>query len=606
MRLWPYAIAVLYAVAYSVIGILRLLAMHGRWADVAVSDQETWGTLHGLFELNTIQGIGFTTLLSFHFEPIFGLLAPLALVFHDSRYLAAVQAIGLGVTAVPVGWWARERLSSTAGWLIAPLVVLLHPVFAQDSAHLFAEIPLCVPFLAFALYFQLTGRWRWFFPCLVLALAVREEVAFVAMGMGLFALLVQRERRIGLATIGLGLGWAVLALGVLIPNASHGHGIFWAQDSFAYLGGGTPASLALNALTHPLAVLQHVFQPRDLWFVLFLVAPLGLLPVLGARVSWLALPTLGYLFISDSSVYTDPNYWYGSPTLPFLFFGAIEGVRFLGRWIPERLPATYMLAASSLMFWELGAGPGTRAYAAWAYTPDPRNPEIWQLFQSIPASASVSATPNLLPFLAQRRQVYIFPELLLPSDVYAVDLQGWDGWPSGAGNFDQYDQALRRVLQDPVLHKSYLGDGLVLLDHQVAPPLKPASAAFGDQLQLTAYDSPPVLEPGARARFVLRWRVLGPQRQAYTAFLHFGTATNDKLAQHDGQPWQGYFPTSEWAAGQEIDDPEWLDLPRSLPPGQYRLNVGWYWTDASGKLQNLTQPDGSTAVQLGPFAVSAR
>jgi hypothetical protein len=397
----------------------------------------------------------------------------------------------------------------------------------------------------------------------------------------------------------------VVALGVLIPGAAHGQGIFWAQDSFAYLGGGTPASLALNALTHPLAVVQHIFQARDLWFVLFLLAPLGLLPVLGLRVTWLVLPTLGYLFISDTSVYTDPNYWYGSPTLPFLFFGAIEGIRLLGRWLPQRLPAAYMLAASGLMFWQLGAGPGTRGFAAWAYTPDPRNGEIGQLFQAIPDSASVSATTNFLPFLAHRRQVYIFPELLLPSDVYAIDLQGWDGWPGGAGNFQQYDQALRRVLQDPAMRKSYLGDGLILADHQPAPQLTPASATFGDQLQLAGYDAPPVLQPGQRARFVLRWHVLSPQRQAYTVFLHFGTTSNDKLAQHDGQPWQGYFPTSEWAAGQDVDDPEWLDLPSSLPPGNYELNVGWYWTDPSGKLQNLTQPDGSTSVQLGPFAVSA-
>jgi len=547
-----------------------------------------------------------TTLLANHFEPAFGLLAPLALVFHDARALVAVQAIALGATAIPLGWWARDRLNSVLAQAVVPLVVVLNPVLAHDSDHLFAEIPLCVPFLAFALYFQLTRRWRWFWPCLVLALAVREEIAFVAIGLGLFALLSQRQFRTGAAILALGAGWGLLALGVLIPGANHGHSAFWAQAGFAYLGGGAPESLAANAIRHPLLVLEHVFRARDLWFVLFLLAPLGFLPIAGIRLSCLALPTLGYLFISDATAYTDPNTWYGSPTLPFLFFGAIEGVRLLGRWLPEGLAGAYLLAASGLTFWQLGAGPGTRLYAAWAYTPDPRLAEIRQLVASIPATASVSATTNLLPFVSQRKQAYIFPELLLPSDIYAIDLQGWDGWPGALGNFQQYDRALERVLQDRNLRKSYWGDGLIVLDHGPPPTLTTTDVSFQSELSLTGYGGPDTLRPGDRARFVLRWRALRPLRQAYTVFLHFGTPTNDKLAQHDGQPWQGYFPTLEWAPGQEIDDPEWLDLPASLAPGQYQLDVGWYWLDSSGKLQNLVQTNGTTTVTLGPLTVSPR
>ena len=48
------------------------------------------------------------------------------------------------------------------------------------------------------------------------------------------------------------------------------------------------------------------------------------------------------------------------------------------------------------------------------------------------------------------------------------------------------------------------------------------------------------------------------------------------MAQGDGPPVQGRYPTTAWAAGETFDDAHSLNLPATLPPGPYSLLVGLY------------------------------
>jgi hypothetical protein len=48
------------------------------------------------------------------------------------------------------------------------------------------------------------------------------------------------------------------------------------------------------------------------------------------------------------------------------------------------------------------------------------------------------------------------------------------------------------------------------------------------------------------------------------------------VGQEDAFPLQGTLPTSQWRPGQTLTDPYQIQLDGDLPPGQYRLIVGWY------------------------------
>jgi hypothetical protein len=52
--------------------------------------------------------------------------------------------------------------------------------------------------------------------------------------------------------------------------------------------------------------------------------------------------------------------------------------------------------------------------------------------------------------------------------------------------------------------------------------------------------------------------------------------TNEVMAQADGPPLAGWYPTSWWSAGELIKDVRPFPLPPDMRPGQYNLVVGFY------------------------------
>jgi hypothetical protein len=62
----------------------------------------------------------------------------------------------------------------------------------------------------------------------------------------------------------------------------------------------------------------------------------------------------------------------------------------------------------------------------------------------------------------------------------------------------------------------------------------------------------------------------------YTVFIQLLNAQDQIVGQVDAWPLQGTHPTSQWTPGEIVDDPYLVQLDAELPPGQYRLQIGWY------------------------------
>ncbi len=118
----------------------------------------------------------------------------------------------------------------------------------------------------------------------------------------------------------------------------------------------------------------------------------------------------------------------------------------------------------------------------------------------------------------------------------------------------------------------------------------PATANFDGQIELLGYDT--ARQPG-KLSVTLHWRALLPPAQDYAVFVHLLDAEGGIVAQHDGQPQNGAYPTSVWDTGEVIADEHVLDLPADLPAGGYRLRVGWY-LPATGDRLPVAGGDNST------------
>jgi 4-amino-4-deoxy-L-arabinose transferase-like glycosyltransferase len=111
----------------------------------------------------------------------------------------------------------------------------------------------------------------------------------------------------------------------------------------------------------------------------------------------------------------------------------------------------------------------------------------------------------------------------------------------------------------------------------VAPPRIPLSYQLGSGIVLDGIDlSGTPLQPGDTFRATLHWRDLAPVDVDYTVFVHILDASEKVVAQHDQPPAAGARPTSSWFAGDVIFDTYTIQLPKSLTPGDYPIEVGMY------------------------------
>jgi hypothetical protein len=128
-----------------------------------------------------------------------------------------------------------------------------------------------------------------------------------------------------------------------------------------------------------------------------------------------------------------------------------------------------------------------------------------------------------------------------------------------------------------------LGDVAEVGGFKIAPPDRLAApqhamtAFFGGFAALHGYDlSVARARPGETLRLTLSWETLAPADADYTVLVHLMDEQGHPLAQADGQPLGGAYPTTLWDAGERIADERLIALGTDIPPGEYRLAVGWY------------------------------
>ncbi len=160
-------------------------------------------------------------------------------------------------------------------------------------------------------------------------------------------------------------------------------------------------------------------------------------------------------------------------------------------------------------------------------------------------------------------------------------------------------------LYDPEAEKT-LG-AVQVSEAKLAPPPKPTSTPphalavdLADGVSLAGYDlsthTPNIAAAGDVITLTLYWEAREAPTADYQVFVHILGDQPEPVAQADGPPLLGDYPTSMWAAGERIADPHTLTLPPNLPEGEYRLLVGMYDLETLARLPRL---DGAgDAVQI--------
>jgi uncharacterized membrane protein len=344
-----------------------------------------------------------------HFSPIFYALAPLQWLAPGATVLLLTQTVTLAAGAVVVFQVAGPRVgrhTAAALGLVYLVNPSLHGINIRDIHPAAFAIPLL---LAAALAFD-RGRYAWCAAALVATLACREDAAVGVVGFATWLALARRRWLVGAALAVIATAVLAVDIGWLMPRFLGG--TYDHLNRYRHLGGSLPQILASIAL-RPWRWIGIVLTPAKLVYLGALLAPLAFLPLLAPRVLAAALPGLAMNLLSLDPKLVHYQGQYQAFVLPFLVLATVEGYARLRAIVGERRLLGRHGAASAIGlavvlsalltartvndlgvgFWRLG--PSQRA--------------AYALMERIPDDAPVTAYERLVPHLATRRDVWMFP-----------------------------------------------------------------------------------------------------------------------------------------------------------------------------------------------------
>jgi uncharacterized membrane protein len=402
--------------------IFNFLPPRGQWFRMSLYQGATWNT-----EIDVAHLARPDSLLAFHVEPLLLAFVPLYALGATASLLLVVQAVGVGLGALPAFRLGRWGGGSAAAGAAVAAAYLLAPFGQWAVLSDFHTATLAAPLLLLTVERLVVGRRPGqAIACAGLALLAREDVAPVVLCLGA-ALLVgsllhagsvsPTWRRAGAALALMSLGW-IAVCGLVLAHYSGGLSPFGGRYAAALAD--PPAGL-LAALARPtVQVFLATLVGSGAW--LGLAAPLFLLPM---------LPTLAADALSGSAWMASGKAHYSALLLPWVVVGAAVGlrrIRALRRGVP--LASALLVVAAGATYLAAGAGPLAANFAPASVTSHARL--ATGIAASIPADAALSASTSLVPHVSHRARLYLFPAIE-DADLVFLDVTATPA-PTSAGD----------------------------------------------------------------------------------------------------------------------------------------------------------------------------
>ncbi len=460
-----------FAAGFAALAETRHLAFWSGRFDLGNLTQAVWSTSHGRFlEITDLQGHQISR-LGAHFDPLVAAFAPLWRVWPSPAMLLTIQAIAVAAGAIPVFLLARKHLASEWGGLAFAVGYLLYPATQWLTVDDFHPVALATPLLLAAFWHLDEDRVLPFAVLALLACLTKEQVGFTVAAMGAWYALARGRRLAGGLIAVAGAAISYIAVSIVVPHFAPGTGSPF-EGRYAAVGGSL-SGMGRLAVTHPGRILGAITEPRDFRYLLQLLLPLALLPLLGLGASLIALPEIALNVLSDTPTQTSIDFHYTAVAIPGLVIGAVFGARRLSTITGTAVPAVArgLIAVSVVATLVLGPiplwrhipiGPHQNAYQ---YRITGRDRTATHAIGLIPRSAAVSTSNTIGAHLSDRHRVLSFP-LLRESRWIIVDTLRMSYGDDNLAHRRAL-RALRSLRQDPRWHVVFAHKGILVLHRSV-------------------------------------------------------------------------------------------------------------------------------------------
>ncbi|MET9681859.1 DUF2079 domain-containing protein [Streptomyces coeruleorubidus] len=389
----PWALAAVLFAAYTAVSVGRYRHMATLSWDLGIFEQAVRAYAQLRAPVSDLKGPGFD-ILGDHFSPVTALLAPMYRLFPSPVTLLVAQAALFALSAVPVTRAAARLLGRRRGLALGLAYGLSWGVQRAVDFD-FHEICFAVPLIAFSLEALLADRRRaalcWALPLVL----VKEDLGLTLAAIAL--VVAWRARGSSPRTVPCALGAAVfgvaatlLVLTVVIPS-------FNTAGTYDYWNKVSESGSPVDGLGTKVRTLAWLLIPTS--GLLALRSPLLLV----------ALPTLGWRFVSGDAHYWGTDWHYSAVLMPVVFLAladALATARHSPRpWLSSyaaQLPAAVAAAALALTT----SLPLARLTEGGIYRKPAAVSGVERLLARIPDGATVEANIGPISRLTSRCRVF--------------------------------------------------------------------------------------------------------------------------------------------------------------------------------------------------------
>jgi uncharacterized membrane protein len=389
----PYLLAVALFVAYATVSVARYEHLATLSWDLGIFEQAVRAYAHLQAPVVDLKGPGFNV-LGDHFSPVTALLAPLYRLFPSPITLLVAQAALFALSAVPVTRASAALLGRRRGLALGVAYGLSWGVQRAVDFD-FHEICFAVPLIAFALEALLAHRWRRALAYALPLVLVKEDLGLTAAAIAL--LVAVRARHVSPRTVPYAVVMA--AVGVLATLVT----VTVVIPAFNTVGGYDYWSKVDTG-----------FSPLDgagtkLRTVAWLLLPTSGLLAARSPLAAVALPTLGWRFLSSDDHYWGTDWHYSAVLMPIVTLALADALTAAGsstrpllrtyaRHLPTAVAAAALALTTTLPLAAL-AEPAT-------YRTPPRVTVVERLLAVIPNGATVEADVGPISRLTSRCRVF--------------------------------------------------------------------------------------------------------------------------------------------------------------------------------------------------------
>lgn len=418
---WPrtdvlvWLTVIIFSIIYAFMSVQKHSSFQTFGWDLAVFDHGIWQWSELKIPYSSFHDLPW---LADHFHLILITVAPLYWIWSDVKVLLIVQAVLVSAGALPLYYLSKRVSKST---LFSFVIILGYLLFYSLQSFIFSDfhelafLPLTFGGVVLFWEFKKTFLYWIFF---VLSLFVKEEIGLLLAAFGLWAFMVDKNRRKQSSiSVILGIAYTFLTVSFIMPLIG---GQPYRHAGFGQ-SGQTLVDVILVVLRNPIYFVHAFFDSpvkiNTIWTTFW---SWGFLPLFSPFSLILVLEQFASRFLD----YGKPIRWtllfaYSLPMATIMAWGSIYGFNNLIKLVQKiTKQQNYLLVKTislSLLLIIIIADFTLHGSINNLFKPQFYAKEKWMsnnlgVFKCIPSKASVSAQNSLASWLSQRKEIRVFPE----------------------------------------------------------------------------------------------------------------------------------------------------------------------------------------------------